>query len=420
MTTATVFLYRVMAAGFVFAVSRIWPNFCFASWAEKKRMGEFLRSARRGAKIFRLFNRSGRAQIFFKGAAICLLAAGCVAEDRNDPGADRQFTATTVAQLPAPHANNAVASIDTDEGLAFYSFNGLRSGKTYTDVSKQAFKCTVAPSVCVEIEGPPVSQGRLASIAVTLGSKIYLFGGYTVAEDDSEVSTPEVFAFDPARETYARLADMPTPVDDTVAVVHADRYIYLVSGWHDTANVNLVQVYDIVEDRWFDATPFPGVSVFGHAGGVVGGKMVIADGVGLVETEDGERRFANVAQAWLGTIDSDDPANIDWRQLPEHPGEALYRMAATGDPDRDRVVFFGGGDNAYNYNGIGYDGVPANPSNRLFSFNRYTDEWEELGNANRATMDHRGLMIGDGAYWVLGGMNEDRDVMGELLRIELK
>lgn len=27
---------------------------------------------------------------------------------------------------------------------------------------------------------------------------------------------------------------MPVPVDDSVALVYRDRYVYLVSGWHET------------------------------------------------------------------------------------------------------------------------------------------------------------------------------------------
>ena len=37
---------------------------------------------------------------------------------------------------------------------------------------------------------------------------------------------------------------MPVPVDDSVALSYKERYIYLISGWHNDGNVNLVQVYD--------------------------------------------------------------------------------------------------------------------------------------------------------------------------------
>ena len=38
----------------------------------------------------------------------------------------------------------------------------------------------------------PGAPGRLASIAVGLFDRVFIFGGYTVAEDGAEVSTREV------------------------------------------------------------------------------------------------------------------------------------------------------------------------------------------------------------------------------------
>ena len=84
------------------------------------------------------------------------------------------------------------------------------------------------------------------------------------------------------------------PVDDTVALVYQNRYIYLVSGWHgsgiskSTGNVNLVQVFDSQQGRWFNATPFPGAPVFGHAGGIVDDQFLIVDGVKVNAVVNGD------------------------------------------------------------------------------------------------------------------------------------
>ncbi len=343
---------------------------------------------------------------------------GCTSKD-GAAGKDnvRGVSTEIIGAMPAPHSNNAVAVVPGEGSAAFYSFNGLRAGKTFADVSNAAFVCAAPAGECREIEGAPVAEGRLASVAVLLRNEIYLFGGYTVGEDGGEVSTPEVFAYNPETEEYMRHADMLTPVDDAVAFAYADRYIYLVSGWHDDGNVALVQVFDAREDRWFRATDYPGAPVFGHAGGAVGNKFIIADGVAVVGMKDGRRQFGAVDDAWLGEIDPDDPAKIAWRKLPAHPGGALYRMAAAGELSRARIVFYGGGDNAYNYDGVGYDGVPAAPSDLLFAFDLKTEQWIALGRSGHPSMDHRGLMIWDGAYWTLGGMNNDRDVTGALVRV---
>ena len=332
-----------------------------------------------------------------------------------------RITADTVASIPTPHANNAVAVAPGENGAVFYSFNGLEPGKTHEDVSKRAFACDMPAAACREIVGPPVAEGRLASTAIFLYDRIFLFGGYTVAEDGSEISTPEVFSFNPETEEYQRRADMPTPVDDAVAFSYANRYIYLVSGWHNDGNVSLVQVLDTWEDTWFSATEYPGAPVFGHAGGGVGNRFVIADGVAVVgHDENGRRQFGGVDEAWLGEISADDPALIRWTKLPPHGAAPLYRMAAIGEADKNRITFFGGGDNPYNYNGVGYDGVPAEASDLLFAFDLEHNQWVDIGRTGRGTMDHRGLMVWDDAYWVLGGMDNNRNVSGDLMRIEVE
>ncbi len=322
-------------------------------------------------------------------------------------------------RLPEPHANNAVALVPGDREAVIWSFNGLRAGKTHEDVSKAAFNCVLPWGGCRAAQDVPVEQGRLASVAVFLHDRVFLFGGYTVAEDGTEASTPEVFAFNPETEEYQRRADMPVPVDDAVAFHFGNRYIALVSGWHDDSNVGIVQVFDTWEDVWLEAADYSGAPVFGHAGGAVGNKFVIADGVAVVGEQDGRRQFGAVDEAWLGEIDEDDPTQIEWNKLPPHPGGPLYRMAAIGDPENNRIVFYGGADNPYNYNGVGYDGAPANASDLLFAFDLESEQWIELGRTGKPSMDHRGLMAWNGAYWTLGGMNTDGEVVGDLVRIEI-
>jgi len=328
-------------------------------------------------------------------------------------------TAEPPPALPVPHSNNAVARLEANGGTRFYSFMGLKAGKTYADISKQAFEYDVTSKRWRPLPDVPVAQGRLASTAVGVGGQVFLFGGYTVAADGAEVSTPEVLAFDPGTNLYSRRAPMPVPVDDSVAVRFKDRYVYLVSGWHDKDNVRLVQVYDTTEDRWFRATDWPGLPVFGHAGAIAGNRIVVADGVTVLPGVMGKRRFKLIGDAWIGTIDPKDPARIVWKRLPPHPGLPLYRMAATGASSGNRAVFAGGSTIAYNYNGEGYDGTPASPSARTFAFDIRRDRWVDLGPKPQPSMDHRGLLEADGAFYTLGGMGSERQVIGDLTAFTL-
>ena len=141
------------------------------------------------------------------------------------------------------------------------------------------------------IQNNPLKQGRLASIAVTVDNMIYLFGGYTVTENHEEKSMPDVYRFDPETREFKLFTQMPISVDDTVALVYRNRYIYLVSGWHDVGNIADVQILDTKTKKWFFATPFPGKPVFGHAAGIIGNQIIVADGVKVAAIVNEKRQY---------------------------------------------------------------------------------------------------------------------------------
>lgn len=314
--------------------------------------------------------------------------------------------------LPVPHANNAVASISHRGKLAVFSVAGLKKGKTWRDTSRHAYMLLEGEDQWRTLPDLPVKEGRLAASAAGVDGKVYIFGGYTVAEDGSEKSMPEVFRFDPEKLEYQRMADMPTPVDDMVTFVYMKRYIYLVSGWHDEGNVRLVQVFDTKKNRWFRASDYPGTPVFGHAGGIVKNRFVIADGTAVIGKKDGKRIFDTVNEGWMGSIDPKDPAKITYRRLPQLPGRGHYRMAGAGDKDRNMVLFMGGSPTAYNYDGIGYDASPAPAKKHVFAWDFSRDAWVAMPDKPIATMDHRGMFKWKGEWWTVGGLDEKRQVIG--------
>lgn len=324
--------------------------------------------------------------------------------------------------LPEPLSNNAVAEF-TQNGVQFVmSFMGLGPGKGHENISRKAYLWRSDTAAWQPFPDVPVEQGRLAAVAVGLYDRVLLFGGYEVASDGSEKSTPEVFIINPLDGTYKRRADMPVPVDDAVAFTYANRYIYLVSGWHDEGNVSHVQVYDSWEDHWAMADAFPGTPVFGHAGGIVGARFVIAGGVGVLGTEDGKRQFGAVNQAWLGEIDSGNPLRISWSELPLLEETAQYRMAAAGDEASGLVLFAGGSRRPYNFNGTGYDGLPAEPEASIFAWDTDAAGWVHFAEASRlATMDHRGLLrIGNAGFATIGGMTAGQEVTNQVVTVPLQ
>ena len=320
-------------------------------------------------------------------------------------------------QLPEAVSNNAVAIATVNGQPTLFSFNGLSQGKTYNDIHAKAYSVNLVTSQSKSITSLPDGKGRLASIAVALNNRIFVIGGYTVAADHSEVSTPEIYEYLPLENIYRLITKMPVPVDDTVALVYQERYIYLVSGWHDSGNVKLVQVYDSLENRWFNATPFPGAPVFGHAGGIVNNQFLIVDGVKVNSVVNGKREYGPSDENWLGRIDNEDPSAIHWTKIKKHPFKPLYRMAATGLREKQQIIFAGGSINPYNYNGIGYNKKPSNASSNLFSYDLSKSTWQVYPSLHYASMDHRGLLQTEEELYIVGGMGEDQKVLATIQTI---
>ena len=233
------------------------------------------------------------------------------------------------------------------------------------------------------------------------------------AEDGSERSVPNVDVFDPMTDTWSAAAPMPVPVDDAVSGVWRDSLIVLVSGWHDTDNVPDVQFYDPGADTWSSSTPTPGPPVFGHAGKVVGDRIVYLGGA---NTRGTSPRFLIEPSSWLGEIGAVDPVSIDWRAQPAHPGPLRYRAASVNMGDW--VVFAGGTDNPYNYDGMGYDGVPAVPVTAVFAFHGPTGTWVEGPDLPEPRMDHRALALAGGRMVLVGGMDPRQSVVSDVFVAE--
>lgn len=324
----------------------------------------------------------------------------------------------SIPPLPTATTNNAVASVIIDEQQYLLSFMGLNQGKTYQDVHNKAWKLNLSqtPMQWQQISPVPAKtklKGRLASVAVGIEENVYLFGGYTIASNKEENSTPDAFQYHVPTDTYTRLAPMPVPVDDAVALVYRQRYIYIVSGWHNDGNVNLVQVYDTVKAEWFQASPFVGQPVFGHAGGIVDNQIMICDGVTTMPSMHKRRSFAQQTACYRGEINPTQPDKINWYTW-FHPTDAgRYRMAAAGDIDNDRILFVGGSYNPYNFNGVGYNGQASEPTSEIWSYHVDKRTWEVL-NSEQATMDHRGLLNVSGKWFTVGGMGQGQKVLAEV------
>ncbi len=355
----------------------------------------------------------GMRRLFLCIPLVCL-GAWASAEDDG-----QNILAETLAGLPIRVSNNAVTTVDVEGRQYVVSFAGLGEGRGQSDTLDVTLALDSETGVWRESVALPGGVGRLASVAMSVAGLAYVFGGYTVAADGSEASLPYVHAFDPVLEEFTSLSRMPVPVDDAVAVTYLDRFIYLISGWHDLGNVNLVQHYDVVADTWVQATPIPGHAVFGHAGGIVGNRIVYCDGVAVRPFTEKSRDFVANDECFLGIIDESDSRRIDWRRLSSHPGLPRYRMAAAGIGSLHAVVFIGGSENPYNYDGIGYDGAPSEPVAGGMLFDLESLSWRELSISGPAAMDHRGLVPYGDRWLTVGGMLAGQEVTDRVTAYKL-
>jgi N-acetylneuraminic acid mutarotase len=320
---------------------------------------------------------------------------------------------TGMDSLPQPVSNNAVAVLKSGRHDLLFSLMGMGPKKTFDAIVSAGYALDTSTGEWTELTPVP-GTGRIAAVAVGARGRVYLFGGYVVDAQGNETTAADVNVLDLESGRWYRGADIPVPVDDSVAGVYDDRYIYLVSGWSKNNAVANVQVYEIDKDKWEQATPISGTTVFGHAGALIGNTILYVDGAR--KNPSGEKpKYTPSDECWMGKIDSRDHNKIEWTKVPNHPGSARYRIAAGGS-DRDGKIYFSGGtDNPYNYNGIGYDGKRSEPSPVTFAFNVKSGKWETISdNTPDPTMDHRGLLVTDKGLVILGGMGKGQVVSSQV------
>jgi hypothetical protein len=120
--------------------------------------------------------------------------------------------------------------------------------------------------------------------------------------------------------------------------------------------------------------------------------MLMCDGVKVQAREAKRRNFVAESACYLGSIEKTNPAKIDWRMVKHPTSVARYRMASIGIVSTSKIIFFGGSDNPYNYNGIGYNGVPSEPSKQFWVYDLTTQKWT-VSIGHQASMDHRGAVL---------------------------
>ncbi|MFU8878367.1 MAG: hypothetical protein ACNA7E_09510, partial [Wenzhouxiangellaceae bacterium] len=98
--------------------------------------------------------------------------------------------------LPEARANNPVALLTGESGAIWFTGLGLGSGKTWQDLRADGWVWQAGEAAWQKVPVLPPFEGlggRLGSHAVVVEGGIHVIGGYTVAADHAERSTPGIW-----------------------------------------------------------------------------------------------------------------------------------------------------------------------------------------------------------------------------------
>ncbi len=313
-----------------------------------------------------------------------------------------------IQPLPIPVTNNAVASLHG--GLELYSLMGIGPKRTWNAITNQVFALHLSAGKWSEGRPVPGVAGRLGASAAGAKNHVYLFGGYVVDGQYNEMIVANVDAYLPEERRWARGEDMPVPVHDAIVGVIKDRYIYLIGGKSKNGPVNRVQVYDVDQNKWSPATPFPGTPVFGHAGGIAEETIVYVDGA-KKNAEGASPAYIASDECWMGKIDHKDPLKITWTKLPAHPGPARFAIVA-GAGEKDRKIYFSGGATLpYTFKGLDANGKPPVISPTTFTFDTHGSKWETItDDTDDARADSHGILATPVGHIILGGTTASQEI----------
>lgn len=311
--------------------------------------------------------------------------------------------------VPVAITNNAVATMKMRGDLYIYSVMGVGEKKTWDAVASAGFVFDNDTGTWTPIHAVPGTTGRIDATAIGLNGRVYLMGGSIVDAQGHETPVPDLNIYASDAEEWLRGADLPVPVTDAVSGLHRDRYVYVIGGRSRSGPVNDVQVYDLSSNSWQSATPLPGAPTFGGAGTVINDTIIYVDGATSYRSGD----VSNAC--WIGKIEKKNPYHITWTQLPAHPGQPGFRIAAGASERDNKVYFMGGSSSATNYKGMMADGKMAQPFPMTFAFDLKPKTWEVINpQTAHVPMGNHVLVATEQGLVLIGGTDADGKVSKQM------
>ena len=172
-------------------------------------------------------------------------------------------------------------------------------------------------------------------IGVT-GGRLYVIGGYTQSGLTVWHPVATVYAYDPATDSWAERATMPTARGALSVTVHEGK-LYAIGGYDRNANSAAVEVYDPERNTWTSRAPLP--TPRDHlAAATVSGKVYAIGG-----------RLNGDYHRNLSVTELYDPVTNRWARAADLP---TARSGITAAEVGGRIYVFGGegGDGTFREN----------------------------------------------------------------------
>ena len=237
-------------------------------------------------------------------------------------------TWTSLGTVPMPPSHAGMAR-DIEHGMLYFvgglqgAYPGVTTGEVWSyDMNRNAW---------AQLPGLPLPLA--AGCAVIVGGQLHYFGG--IGSHDRDTNLPVHYVLTLGDEHWKKAADFPTPRDHMTALA-LDRKIYVFGGeiGHDKYHLQqtLAHVYDPAKDAWTRLADMPRSKSHTESSAFVhDGKIVIAGG--QVE-----------AFASTDTVLQYDPAADSWGMLGRLP-QAL--QGAMLQSVGDRLVLTNGYDGTH-------------------------------------------------------------------------
>jgi N-acetylneuraminic acid mutarotase len=210
-----------------------------------------------------------------------------------DPATDR-WTSKAPMPVGLHHAGIGVA-----EGRIYIIGGYRQSGLSVWQAVATVYSYDPATDTWAERAPMPTARGAL-SVTVHEG-KVYAIGGY-----DGKANSAAVEVYDPARNLWTSRAPLPTPRDHLAAAAMSGK-VYAIGGrlngdYH--RNLAVTEVYDPTTDSWTSVADLP-TARSGITASEVGGRIYVLGG-------EGEEGTFRENEAY-------DPARGTWQTMAPMP-----------------------------------------------------------------------------------------------------